>query len=82
MELGWILRRDAWGKGVAKELTEEMLAQTAQDVVIECSPEQATTIHIAESSGFARVPSEDPRMLFRFRAAAGTERTGLSVLEE
>ena len=52
MELGWILRRDFWGRGIAKELTAAMLMQTERDVVIECSPKQTVTRHIAEAFGF------------------------------
>lgn len=57
MELGWILRRDCWGRGLAKELTAAILAQADRDVVIECSPEQITTRHIAEAFGFEPVSS-------------------------
>ena len=55
MEIGWILKRSAWGKGYACRLTELMLKMCRdlnEDVVIECDPEQETTRHIAEKYGF------------------------------
>lgn len=55
MELGWVLCRDFWGRGLAKELTAALLAREDRDVVIECSPEQAATGHIAELFGFIPV---------------------------
>ena len=64
MELGWILRRDRWGRGLASELTEAMLQETDRDVVLECVPEQATTIHIAERFGFTL---EEKGTLLRYR---------------
>ena len=66
MELGWILSRDRWGRGLATELTETMLQETDRDVVLECVPEQATTIHIAQRFGFAL---EEEGTLLRYRKA-------------
>lgn len=65
MELGWILRRDFWGRGIAKELTAAMLTRTNQDVIIECSPAQAVTRHIAETFGFHVAAASEERMIFR-----------------
>ena len=65
MELGWILRRDCWGRGIAKELSAAILAQADRDVVIECSPEQITTRHIAESFGFELRSSTEDRLIYR-----------------
>lgn len=58
MELGWILRRDFWGHGIAAELTEHMLAQTDKAVLLECSREQAATQRIAERFGFQRIAQD------------------------
>ena len=55
MELGWILRRDFWGRGIAAELTAALLARTDRDVILECSPDQRVTQHIAETFGFSRI---------------------------
>ena len=65
MELGWILRRDYWGRGIAGELTAAMLAQTDRDVVIECSPGQSATRRIAESFGFELVSSYKELLVYR-----------------
>ena len=55
IEIGWILKRSEWGKGYAKELTGLMITKArkaGKSVIIECSPEQQITKHIAESYGF------------------------------
>lgn len=54
-EIGWILKRDVWGKGYAQELTEQLIGKARADgknVVIECSPEQKITKKIAVRNGF------------------------------
>lgn len=68
MELGWILRRDFWGRRIAKELTAAMLARTSQDVIVECSPAQTATRHIAEVFGFHVVAVSEERIIFRRNA--------------
>lgn len=65
MELGWILRRDLWGHGITKELTASVLAQADQDVILECSPAQTATRHIAEAFGFHAVAINEERIIFR-----------------
>ena len=65
MELGWVLRRDFWGRGLAKELTTALLARTDKDVILECSPEQAVTRHLAELFRF--VPEDTQPGLLRYR---------------
>lgn len=67
MELGWILRRDQWGKGFARELTEAMLAGSGTDVLIECSPEQSVTKHIAVRCGFRPEARRDGLDVWRYR---------------
>lgn len=62
MELGWILRRDFWGRGIAAELTAAMLSRTDRDVLLECSPAQAATRRLAERFGF-RLISEDSSLV-------------------
>ena len=54
-EIGWILSKRFWGKGVAQELTKILVQKTKADgksAIIECSPEQEATKHIAEKFGF------------------------------
>lgn len=61
-EIGWVLKRDVWGKGSAKALTEQLIARAdseGKSVVIECAPEQTVTKHIAEAFGFASVGRRD-----------------------
>lgn len=54
-EIGWLLSKQFWGKGFAQVLTE-MLVQKAKaegkSAIIECSPEQEATKHIAEKLEF------------------------------
>lgn len=68
-ELGWILRRDFWGRGIAAELTEAALADARQRripaLVIECAPEQRVTRHIAEKLGFRFLGEEAGLALYR-----------------
>ncbi|MBQ1742557.1 MAG: GNAT family N-acetyltransferase [Oscillospiraceae bacterium] len=54
-EIGWILSKRFWGKGVAQELNKILVQKTKADgksAIIECSPEQEATKHIAEKFGF------------------------------
>ncbi len=55
-EIGWLLKREAWGKGYAQALTARMLKMAGAEgkgAVIECAPAQAATKHIARKFGFA-----------------------------
>lgn len=67
MELGWILRRDCWGQGFARELTEAVLARSEGDVVIECCPEQAATRRLAERFGFRLTGERDGLVVYRLK---------------
>ena len=61
-EIGWVLRRDAWGKGYAKILTKKLIGRARADkksAIIEFAPEQAVSRHIAEKSGFRYTASRD-----------------------
>ena len=54
-EIGWILKKEFWGKGFAEALTKQLLQKAKNDgksVIIECSPEQEVTKHIAKKFGF------------------------------
>lgn len=62
IEIGWLLKRSEWGKGYAKKLTGIMVEQAKHEgksLVIECSPEQLITKHIAESMGFKYLGETD-----------------------
>lgn len=65
MELGWILHRAYWGRGIAKELTSAMLSRTDRDIILECTPDQNATRHIAEVFGFSAVSVSPERIVFR-----------------
>ena len=68
MEIGWLLKREEWGKGYAKTLTDLMIAtakKMGKDVVLECVPEQAATRHIAESFGFKYQREVDNLCIYR-----------------
>lgn len=55
-ELGWVLRRDSWGQGIASELTEALIGEARRSgipgIVLECAPEQEASRHIAAKFGF------------------------------
>lgn len=61
-ELGWILRRDYWGRGIATELSAAAIEKSERSIVIECSPAQTATRRIAERLGF-RLAEENEELL-------------------
>ena len=55
MEIGWILKRDVWGKGYASILTKMLIDESRKlrkGAIIECDPRQAVTEYIAKKHGF------------------------------
>lgn len=69
-ELGWIIRRDFWGRGIAKELTAALIgdakAKGRRALVIECDKNQTVSRHIAETFGF--VPeAEDGLAVYKLK---------------
>ena len=54
-EVGWVLRRDRWGRGYASGL---------KSLLIECDPRQAATRRIAEAFGFRPAGREDGLEVF------------------
>ena len=70
VEIGWLLKKSAWGRGYARELTKMMIDKAfrdGKDVVIECDPGQAVTKHIAESFGFANEGMTDGCCVYRLK---------------
>ena len=68
MELGWVLNKSAWGKGYASKLTEELIqkaTRSGKNSVIECSPKQEVTKHIAEKFGFTYEGNSNGLDVFR-----------------
>ena len=58
-EIGWILHRSFWGQGIASEVTAALIQHAENtgihDLIIECSPEQEVSKHIAAKFGFSPV---------------------------
>ncbi len=78
MEIGWILNKSAWGKGYAGKLIKELIKMAGKDekdAVIECSPKQIVTKHIAEKYGFKYEGMQDGCDVFRLTYYDKKERT-------
>jgi tRNA (adenine22-N1)-methyltransferase len=68
MEIGWVLRKEYWGRGIASSLTEMLLESTflmEKDAVIECDPAQYATQHIALKYGFLREEDREGLAIYR-----------------
>lgn len=70
-ELGWIIARSRWGRGLATAVTNALIQRCRESgvkyCVIECVPEQDATIHIAKKLGFQYDGQADG--LLRYRLA-------------
>ena len=68
-EIGWLLRQDYWGRGVATEVTLALTVYAASigasECVIECHPEQAATQRVAEKCGFESIGCHEGLCLYR-----------------
>lgn len=67
-ELGWVLRRSAWGRGYAGRLTALLLSAAEgkwAEAVIECAPEQRASVRVAEKLGFREEGMADGCRIFR-----------------
>ena len=67
-EVGWVLYPEHWGKGIATELTKELVKRAfveGKDAVIECDSEQEATKHIALKLGFRHSGQWDGLEVFR-----------------
>ena len=68
VELGWVLRRSAWGRGYAGRLTALLLSAAEgkyAQAVIECAPEQRSSARVAEKLGFREEEMTDGCRVFR-----------------
>ena len=76
VEIGWVLEPSFWGLGIASFwglgiascLTSGMIAKarnSGKQVVIECVPEQKSSIRIAEKYGFQKCGIIDGLMIYR-----------------
>ena len=73
-EIGWVLKKEARGQGMAGLLTKQMTAMAAaegKDAVIECVPAQQVTKKIAEKHGFVRTGTRDGLEVYRRRRPSG-----------
>ena len=67
-EIGWVLKKEIWGHGMASLLTKQLVAMAAsegKDAVIECVPEQEVTRVIAENHGFRKVGENNGLLIYR-----------------
>lgn len=68
IEIGWVLYPSCQGQGTASRLTEQMLEEirrSGKHAVIECAPEQKSSIRIAEKYGFRNMGITDGLFVFR-----------------
>ncbi len=68
-EIGWILNRNYWAKGIADELTKALVyyakVHEISSLIIECDKEQVASKHIALKNGFVFVGEEDGCEVYR-----------------
>lgn len=68
VEIGWVLEPSCWGLGIASILTSNLIAKarnSGKHVVIECVPEQKSSIRIAEKYGFQKCGITDGLIIYR-----------------
>ena len=69
-EIGWVLRKYAWSKGYAGEMTALLTVlarREGKDAVIECAPGQTVSAHIARRHGFSYEGRADGCDSYRLR---------------
>lgn len=69
-ELGWVLCRDAWHKGYARELTKAFVEKArgrTGTLVLECAPAQQATRAIALQNRFVYAGREDGCDIYKLR---------------
>lgn len=67
-EIGWVLKKQFWRKGYANELTNQLIKMAQHDkksVIIECSPNQKISRHIAEKNGFTYFGERDGCVVYK-----------------
>ncbi len=70
IEIGWVLKRECWGKGYAGRLTKLLLAdakQTASYAILECVPEQVATRRIALHNNFVYCGEKDGLDIYKLQ---------------
>lgn len=70
-EVGWILNRNYWGKGIADEITKALVEYVkgtkAKSCVIECDAEQEASKRLALKNGFIFEGEDDVCEVYRLR---------------
>lgn len=85
-EIGWILRKDCWGQGLASEATRLLIDEARRRgigaLTLECENGQTASRAIARKFGFAEAGEEDGLLVFRkkMRGKIGALRLGRSDL--
>ena len=69
-EIGWIIHKAYWGRGIASELTAALVEYAGtlgmESCVIECDCEQTASGHIAKKCGFQYEGIDDGCDVYRF----------------
>lgn len=71
-ELGWIIRREYWGRGIAREITGALVEHAKgvdgiNSCVIECDPKQEASRYIALKNGFVFEGEDDGCAVYRLK---------------
>ena len=69
-EIGWVLSRAYWGRGIADEITKALVEHSkdkAESCVIECDESQKISCHIALKNGFKYESGQDGLVTYRLK---------------
>lgn len=69
-EIGWVLQKEHWHKGYAKELTKALMEDAKQKtkfLILECHPQQTATQKIALQNHFLYRGQEDGCDIYRLQ---------------
>lgn len=70
-EIGWIINRNYWGRGIADEVTKTLVDHAKglniNSCVIECDTEQTASKHIALKNGFVYEGEDDGCDVYRLK---------------
>ena len=69
-EIGWVLSRAYWGRGIADEITKALVEHSkdkAESCVIECDESQKISCHIALKNGFKYESRQDGLVTYRLK---------------
>jgi len=73
-EIGWVLKKDYWGMGIADEVTKELIQYArfleVESCVIECDERQTASKKIAIKNGFVYEDRSDNLERYRFVLSA------------